>query len=146
MRFLVGILVVVVTLYAGMGSAFAYRIVTKDESAFAFKGGNIEAESHRYQVTYEVDELSKTITALEEKDMRTGEIFPSGSVYQIVDQPTIELPGRPTAIRAYRINPRRGNIETISLCNGRYHYSKTTEDYINLFYGKYRTLKESNSE
>ena len=123
-----------------MQSAVAYKITSEDESVLSFKDGKIKADSHRYLTTYEVDELNKTITTLEERDVRTGDVFAPNTVYQIVDQPTVAL-SVPVALRGYRINPMRGNIEAISFCNGKFNYSKTTEEYINLFYGTYTVDK-----
>jgi len=97
---------------------------------------------NRYRVIYEVSDIDKKVSVISEIDLRSGEEFKGDSTYQIIEQPTIELPGVGAALRAYRINPRRGNIETISFYNGEYHYSKTTEEYINLFYGKYKIIKE----
>ena len=122
--------------------SYAYQIIAEDMNSYVFKGGRVNDDPNRYRVIYEVDELNKTITSVKEIDLRTSEEFAPNTIFQIVDTPTIDLPGVPKAIRGYRINPKRGNIEAISFCNGEYHYSKTTEEYINLFHGKYQLAKQ----
>ena len=119
-------------------SSFAYKIIAQDKEAYVFHEGKIKSDPNRYDVVYEVDEANKTLIVIKEVDMRTGEEYSLGSAYQIVEQPTMELFKNGTALRAIRFNPKRANIETISFCDGKYHYSKTTEKYINLFYGNYK--------
>ena len=135
-------ILIAASLFLGAGSVFAYQVTAEDMTSYVFKGGHVNEDPNRYRVIYEVDELNKTITSVKETDLRTGEEFTPDTIFQIVDTPTIDLPGVPKAIRGYRINPKRGNIEAISFCNGEYHYSKTTEEYINLFYGKYQVAKQ----
>ena len=142
MKHFVGVFLIAIGFLFGAGSLHAYQVIAEDSNSYVFKGGRVANDPNRYRVIYEVDELNKTITSVKEIDLRTGEEFAPNTIFQIVDTPTIDLPGVPKAIRGFRINPKRGNIETISFCNGEYHYSKTTEEYINLFYGKYQIISE----
>lgn len=141
-KLLVSAFLMTICFLFGAGSLYAYQIIAEDVNSYVFKGGRVNDDPNRHRVIYEVDELNKTITSVKEIDLRTGEEFTPNTIFQIVDTPTIDLPGVPKAIRGYRINPKRGNIEAISFCNGEYHYSKTTEEYINLFYGKYQLPKQ----
>ena len=117
---------------------FAYQIVAIDKASYVFKSGEIKKDPNRYQVIYEVDEVNKTLSVVKEVDLRTGQEYPATAIYQIVAQPTMEQFKLGNALKATRFNPTIATVETISFCNGEYHYSKTTEKWINLFYGSYK--------
>ncbi|GEM_PF-6356852 len=117
---------------------FAYQVVAIDEASYVFESGEIKKDPNRYKVFYEVDEGNKTLSVVKEVDLRTGQEFPGRAIYQIVAQPTMEQFKLGNALKATRFNPTIATVETISFCNGKYHYSKTTEKWVNLFYGSYK--------
>lgn len=135
MRKILVIIVVAVLLHST--DLFAYQMTTMDERCYVFGPDGIKEDSSRYLAVYEVDEANMTISLVEETDLRTGERWTGDTVFQIVGQPTVFKAG--DALKGLRFNPKRANIETISFCEGKYVYSKTTEKYINLFSGKYTT-------
>ncbi len=118
--------------------ASAVQIITVDEIGYVFKEGKFTEDSHKYKVTYEMDEKNQELIALEEVDLTSGEAFNSDAVYKIIKPPKLEEFMVGVALKAVRINPLLGTIETISFCNGRYNYSKTAELWINLSYGAYK--------
>lgn len=120
-------------------AGLAYQIVSTDNSCYVFESGKIKEDPNRYKVTYEVDEANKTITVMEEVDLRTGKIYSNKMVYQIVPKAAFEAKEN---LKGYHINPLRASIETISFCDGKYVYSKTQEDYINLYYGSYEAINK----
>lgn len=118
-------------------NCLAYKIISKDEGCWVFKSGKIEKDPNRYQVVYEVDEANRTLSVIQETDLRTGEQYSVPSVFQILEQPTLEFFKQGNALKAVRFNPVTANLESISFSGGEYHYSKMTEKYANLFYGTY---------
>jgi len=117
-------------------TCFAYTIRAKDHTAYVFVAGKVKKDSSRYNVTYKVDEANNKLIAVEEVDAITGEVW-RGGVYEIVEQPTMELFKQGSPLKAMRFNPKLATVETIVFNGGEYHYSKTTGNYINLFYGAY---------
>tara|TARA_B100001971_G_C17940845_1_gene407576 strand:- start:75 stop:494 length:420 start_codon:yes stop_codon:yes gene_type:complete len=118
-------------------NAFAYQIVTTDDAMYVFKDSKLKKDSHRYKAIYEVNEQNNTLTEIEVTDLNSGEKYESGIVYEIISPPTQGQWFKDSFLKAIRINPKVATVETIVFCKGKFHYSKTHYNYINLASGSY---------
>ena len=127
--------IVIISLFCT--NAFAYQIIATDDAMYVFHDSTFKKDSHRYQVIYEIDEQRKTLTVIKEKDLNSGETYSPNATYEIISNPTEERWFTNSFLKAIRINPKLATVETIVFYNGKFHYSKTHDQYINLSSGNY---------
>jgi len=131
------ILLAIVIILLSCTHVFAYQIIATDDAMYVFQDSKLKKDSHRYKTIYEVDEQNNTITEIETTDLNTGETYKSGAIFQIISHPTQELWFKKSFLKTIRINPTLSTVEIVVFCDGKFHYSKTQDKYINLSSGNY---------
>jgi len=123
-------------------SVFAYEIVTTDDAMFVFKDSGFQKDSHRYKCVYMVDEEKGILISKEEVDLGSGEVYKSDdTVYRILPLDPDRRFFKKDFLKAMRINSKTGGIEVIVFCEGKFHYSKVQDEYINLSSGTFEIRK-----